>query len=212
MNELSQSQYDNMIKRAEWSEANADFIINGHTESLVKLLESDAPVSAETRYILANFLKGEIKLPDMRGKKNTGLTPTEKRWIEEALTSLWHRTETVLIHSTTIADDEGKEPIEIRRYIEGIRKEAIENIANKFNIKANTVRQLCKPKQLSEWGQVFAGERNLQTPSGVEVDFSAFFGISNESLRASALQEARECMKHPEVFFDPLRHEELMTE
>ena len=84
---------------------------------------------------------------------------------------------------------------------------ALEKIAKKFNIEVNTVRQLHKPKELSEWGQVFAGERNLQTPDGVEVDFSRFFGESTESLRARALQEARDCMRHPEIFFDPLRYD-----
>ena len=209
MKDFQSKKIDAMANDAEWSEANMDFIIYGHAESMAKLLESNRPVPPETRHILASYLRGNVQLPDMRGKKNTSLTPADKRWIEGAISSLWHRTETVLMHLPTIADDQGKEPIEIKSYIESVRKDAVEKIANKFNIKVNTVRQLHKPKELSEWGQVFAGERNLQTPDGVEVDFSRFFGESTESLRARALQEARDCMRHPEIFFDPLRHEAL---
>ena len=211
-NEEKPENFDAMKNRADWSTANMDFIINGHAEPLAKLLETGREITPETRYILASLLRGEVKLPDMRGKKNTSLTPADKRWIEETITSLWHRTETVLMHLPTIADDQRKEPIDIRRYIESVRKDAIDKIAKKFNIKANTVRQLYKPKDLSEWGQVFAGERDLQTPNGVKIDFGRLFGKSKESLRASALKEAREYMKHPEVFFDPLRYQEPMTE
>ena len=207
MKVLSDKELSALTSNADWSIANMDFILYGHTESLAKLLESNRPVPPETRYLIASYLRGSVQLPDMRGKKNSTLTPSDKRWIEEAITSLWHRTETVLMHLPAIADDQRKEPIEIKRYIESVRKEAVEKIAKKFGIKVNTVRQLHKPKELSEWGQVFAGERNLQTPDGIEIDFSKFFGKSTESLRASALREARDYMKDPEVFFDPLRYE-----
>lgn len=207
MKALSNKELEAMTNSADWSTATMDFILDGHTESLAKLLESNRPVPPETRYLLASYLRGSVQFPDMRGKKNSTLTPSDKRWIEEAITSLWHRTETVLMHLPAIADDQRKEPIEIKRYIESVRKEAVEKIAKKFGIKVNTVRQLHKPKELSEWGQVFAGERNLQTPDGIEIDFSKFFGKSTQSLRASALREARDYMKHPEVFFDPLRYE-----
>ena len=212
MKVLSDKELGALTSNSDWSTANMDFIIDGYAESLAKLLETNQPVPPETRYILASYLRGSVQLPDMRGKKNTTLTPADKRWIEEAITSLWHRTETVLMHLPAIAEEQKKEPIEISRYIESVRKEAVEKIAKKFAIKANTVRQLHKLKELSEWGQVFAGERNLQTPDGIEVDFSKFFGESNLSLRARALQEARDYMRHPEVFFDPLRHQELATE
>ena len=211
MSELSDEDINTMLNDGEWSEANMDFVINGHAESLAKLLESDQPVPAETRHILASLLRGETRLPDMRGRKNATLTPAEKRWIEGAITTLWHSTETVLMHLPAIADDQAKEPIEIKRYIENVRNEAVEKIANKFNIKPNTVRQFHKPKELSEWGQVFAGERNLQLPNGVEVDFCKLFGKSRDSLRAYALSAARDYMRHPEIFFDPLRYQDTVT-
>lgn len=212
MKKYSAKELNNMLEKDKWSEANMDFIIDGHAESLAKLLMTEQPVPEDSRRILASLLRGEVRLPDMRGRKNSTLTPTEKRWIEGAITTLWHSTETVLMHLPAIADDQGKEPIEIKRYIENIRKEAIEKIANKFNIKPNTVRQLHNPKELSAWGQVFAGERNLQLPNGVEIDFSKLFGRPRESIRAGALEKARACMKHPEIFFDPLRYQEPMTE
>ena len=214
MSDLESDELEKAKNECGWGQANIDLVIDGYPESLAKLLETDSPVPDETRWILASLLRGETKLPDMRGRKNSTLPPAEKRWIEEAIHQLWSNTEPVLLHLETIADDQGKEPLDIQKYIQKIRKEGFEKIASKFNISVHTVRQFCKPAEMAAWEQVFAGERNLQFPNGQEVDFVKLFGRgkSANDLRDSALTEARTYMKHPELWFDPLRYGETVTE
>lgn len=197
-----------------WGQASIDFVLDGHPELLARLLQTNSPIPSEVRHLLASFLRGEVKLPDMRGRKNSTLSPAEKCWIEGAVHWLWSNTEPVLLHAEAIADDQGKEPLEIRKYIQKIRKDGFKKIASKFNISVNTVRQLHKPDELSAWEQVFAGERNLQLPNGQEIDFLKLFGRADSvnSLRNKALSDAREYMKHPALWFDPLRYGEVVTE
>lgn len=214
MNDFESDEFKDVKNESKWGQANIDFFLDGHPESLAKLLETNSPVPAETRYMLASFLRGDMKLPDMRGRKNSTLTPADKQWIEGALHSLWSCTEPVLLHLETIADDQKKEPAEIRRYIEKVRKDGIKKIASKYNISAHTIRQMHPPTQMAEWAQVFAGERNLQFPNGREIEFVKLFcpGETVNDLRYGALTEAREYMKHPELWFDPLRYGEVVTE
>lgn len=199
------------LKRIEleskWHDAESHLIIDGEIDSMAELLEKNSPIPASTRHLLAAFLRGKIKLPDMRGRKNSKINPTDKRWIRQAITSIWQDTGVVLIHIETIAEDQGKEPIEIKKYIEKKRKCAIESISKKFNIPVNTLRQLFSLEEISAWGQVFAGERDLQLQNGKEASFVQLFGRgkTHEELQKNALLEAREYMKHPEVFFDPFR-------
>ncbi len=194
-----------------WMRANTDFIVDGHIESMAEMLETSIPIPPETRQLLASYLRGKTKLPDMRGRKNSALSPTDKEWIEGAIHWLWTTTEPVLLHAEAIADDQGKEPLEIRKYIQEIRKTGFEKIAFKFNMKVNTVRQMCKPEELSKWEQVAAGERTLQFPNGEEFELFGD-GRSVNEIRHRALTSARTYMKHPDLFFDPLRYNEGMTE
>jgi hypothetical protein len=204
MNELDSKR---LQCESAWHDAEANLIMDGEKDLLIDLLEKKIPIPESTRFVLAEYLRGNIKPPDMRGRKNSKINPADKRWIRQAITSIWQNTEVVLMNIEEIAGDHKKEPIEIRKYIEKIRRDALEAMSKELDIPINTLRQLFSLEEISSWGQVFAGERDLQLPNGKEVSFAELFGRgkTRTELQQSALQEAREYMRHPEVFFDPLR-------
>ena len=122
MNQHHQITEDEAMTEIKWSEANSDLIFHGHTETIAKLLESKEKIPEDTRHLLAAYLRGEIRTPDMRGKKNSTLTPSEKEWIHDAIKFLYSRTEIILLHTETIAEDQANEPNDIRKQIESIRR------------------------------------------------------------------------------------------
>ena len=203
MKQFADKQLNAMLEESKWSDAETDLIIHGYNESLAKLLDGKAKIPKSTRFLLASLLRGEVRLPDMRGRKNSTLAPKDKEWIEGAIRTVWRDTENVLLNLDIIANEQGKEPIEIKRYIEKVRKECIEKIAKKFEVAPNTIRQFHKFRDLSDWAKFFAGEYNLQLPNGAEIDYSD----CSVARKAWALSDARISMKHPEIFFDPLRYE-----
>lgn len=206
MSQISERAMAIELKDCEWSEALTDLLLDGQHEAVAKLLESDKPMPPMARQSLAAFLRGETRIPDMRGRKNSKLTPKDKRWIEESLQSLWQKTESVLMHLDQIAEENQKEPIEIKRDIEKVRKIGIGKIASKYDVSENTIRQLIGVELFAQWAQVFAGQRDLVAPNGKHIEASVFLGSGIEDMQARSLRDARVYMRAPDVFFDPLQH------
>ena len=202
------------MESAKWGQAHTDLICHGYMETMAKLLESEENVPLETRHLLAAYLRGNVKIPDMRGRKNATISPSDKEWIEDAIKFIYGNTEKVLLHIHTISDEQGEEPKDIRNYIETIRRNGIEKIAIKFKLSTNRIRKMYSLDEIQKWAQCFAGDRDLQLPDGQEVSAETFlFGGKKtyDVMRWEALRDARLYMKHPEIFFDPLRHDEGLT-
>lgn len=214
MNDDECKELQEAMESAKWGQAHTDLICHGYLETMAKLLESEENVPLATRHLLAAYLRGNIKNPDMRGKKNSTISPSDKEWIEDAIKFIYGNTEKVLLHIQAISDEQGKEPKDIRNYIELIRRNGIEKIANKFKLSIHSVRKMYSLDDIQKWAQCFAGDRNIQLQDGQEVSAETFlFGgkKTHDVMRWEALRDARMYMKHPEIFFDPLRHDEGLT-
>jgi len=159
---------------AAWSEAITNFLLDGAVKDLSVLLTSSRPIPQFARRFLSEVLEGAIELPDRRGKNNRALTPRERAEAISQLWALWSRTLCVLAHSDQIADELGKEVIEIKRYLEQVRREGIERIAARYGVSPHTVRQLHDARETAGW--------------------VTHFGVGS-------LDQARALMKYPDLFF-----------
>jgi len=174
MKRLSEKQLDRIANESAWDVAITDYMVEGSTKDLEKLLASRHPIPDRARAFLADVLRGTVRPPDLRGKKNSTLSPAERDAIQAELWSVWSRTICVLAHIDEIADEQGKEVLEIKRYIEGVRREAIERIAARYGITTNTVRQLHDARETTAW-----------------IEHIGVFGV----------ETAKACMRHPELFY-----------
>lgn len=174
MKRLSETQVDRIANESAWGAAITDYLVEGSTKDLEELLASNRVIPGRARAFLADVLRGVARPPDLRGKKNSALSPAQRDAIQAELWSVWSRTICVLAHVDEIADEHGKEVIEIKRFIEGVRREAIERIAARYGISVNTVRQLHDARETTAWIEHIGG-----------------FGV----------EAAKACMSHPELFF-----------
>lgn len=184
--------------RFDWDEALFELMYEGWTKNLSDLLKTDRPIPPGVRHYLAGLLEGEAKLPDGRGKKNTALSPADREAIRAALFELYWRTETVLVFADELADERGEEVIDLRRYIEGARREGLKKIGEKFGISANTVRQYHDAKDTAAFVQCHVGVRDMQNSEGKII--KGLFG-NPDVLKAAALSRARDYLLNPELFF-----------
>lgn len=197
-----------------WNSAAGYLVLNGETEPLARMLESESPIPAHVRFILTEHLRGKIKKPDMRGKHNSSLTFEQREEIRRAMFYLYHNTEFVLIHIFDVADKLAKEPQEIRDFINFTRRRIIKSIANKYGLAVNTLRQMYSLEEFAGWSKFFAGEIDLDVAdTGRTYSFTEDHGgpLNRDDMKTRALAEAIMYMKHPEVFFDPLRSIEETT-
>lgn len=174
MKRLTEKQLHRIANESAWDVAITDYMVEGSSKDLEELLASGQPIPDRARAFLADVLRGVARPPDLRGKKNSALSPAQRDAIQAELWSVWSRTICVLEHIDEIADEQGKEVLEIKRYVEGVRREAIERIAARYGISANTVRQLHDARETTAW-----------------IGHIGLLGV----------ETAKACMRHPDLFF-----------
>lgn len=182
---------------ARWDAALNDLIFEGSPDDLATMIEEHETIPFMVRYMLAGYLKGEVRTAKRQGKNNSALLPRERREVETALHALYSATEGILVHSEQLASERRMEEIEIRRVVESVRSRCIASIAEKYSVSESTIRQACKVKDISAWTQVWAGDRDLLF-AGRVFDTSAVTGFMREQM----LIKARQILDAPEAF-DP---------
>jgi hypothetical protein len=184
------------IEEHQWTSALIELQLAGWATELATLLRTDQPIPPIVRSYLAALIEGKVKPPDLRGKKNNVLSPTEKEEISTALFSLYLQTEEVLIFVEELADERGEEVINIRHRMEKARRNGIKEIAEKYGISENTVRTYHEAKKTIDWVWCVAGKNSMRTSDGTIIP--ELLGDPHE-LQRSALVRARGVLQYPEL-------------
>ncbi|MEM4987489.1 hypothetical protein V8G57_08840 [Collimonas sp. H4R21] len=185
-----------LVEENEWMSALVELQLAGWATDLAALLRTDQPIPPIVRSYLAALIEGKVQPPDLRGKKNNVLSPTEKEDISTALFGLYLQTEEVLIFAEELADERGEEVIDIRHRMEKARRDGIKKIAEKYDISENTVRTYHEAKNTINWAHCFAGKNSIRASNGMIT--SELLGDLSE-LQRSALVRARGVLQYPEL-------------
>ena len=171
----------------------------GQPSTLAKLILSGDPVPACVRPFLASVIKGEIKLPDKRGKANAKLPFEDVLTIRNGLFKIYSTTEKILIFADQLADERQEEVIDLRRYIEKVRRDTVKKLSERFNVPESTIRQYHEAKKTKDLTWCIAGKSDM-TVDGTPLP--QFFG-SEKKAQWMALESARKALADPESSFDP---------
>lgn len=190
-----------------WASAFLHYQFEGEPDDLAELLTGTGPIPMEARAWLAQIVKGELKLGSRRGKDNSTLSWPARKQIRDGLSKVYRNSEIVLCFIDELADAEAVEPIDIRRKMEKVRRDAIRALETRYDISESGIRKIAEIGKSIDFGKMLCG---------IEADgwghFYDAFAKHGHERREKLLAFATRILKTDGDHFDPLTPEDSLTQ